>query len=138
MPEPMLSAADLVDETATVMVRTSQGALPVTYRPYALTPRMEMAMAKAESDEAFYRLFCEIVADLDLAGPLYDTLDRDDDGQPRQIVAAGERIPVTPEAVGCLPSRLLERIMEAIRADLAGGDPKANGRNSRNSSFARS
>lgn len=132
-----ISVADYTDEQATIQVETSKGPLAVTYRPNALTPALELQMAQSRDGSAYFALFCEVVAELDLAGPLYDPEDRDEAGNPRQIVGAGALVPITPTTVALLPSRLLGKIMDAIQADLIDGpDPKASPKASRNGSFA--
>lgn len=137
-PTPLLSAAAFEDELASVTVGTSQGPLAVTYRPYALTPDFEMKMARSDlADEVFYALFCEVVAEIGMAGPLYDKGDRDAEGRARELVPAGERIPIEPRYVAHLYSRLLDKIMVAIREDLVDGDPKPSNGTSRNGSFVR-
>jgi len=120
-----LSVVAFTDQRAEVTVKTDLGDFAVRYRPNALTPLMERALAEAAGTDRFIDLFCELVEWVDLEGPLADAGDLDDAGNPRVVVAAGEPVPVTPECVELLPSQLLNLVLEAMQADMVDGAPKA-------------
>lgn len=109
----------------------------VEYRPNAMTPRLEIAMAENESgDDTYIDLFCQVVESIDATGPVYDPDDLDEDGNPSEIVPEGELIPVDPEIIALLPSRFLTVVMATIRKDMTEtNDPKGSpARNSRKNS----
>lgn len=116
-PMPLISIAELKAETATVTVETSLGTLIVDYLPNALTPLKEAQLARlsASADEdddaawALAELFCSVVNALpNLGGPLVD-----DDGH--ELVPAGEVVPVVPENMVILSSRVMSHIFTAIQ-----------------------
>lgn len=117
----------------------------VRYRPNAMTPRMERALADTEAGtERFVEQFCQIVQFMDVAGPLYDEEDLDEDGNPREVLGA-EIVPMEPEYVSCVSLPLLSALLRGIMADMTkSSDPKgepapptSSSKTSRNGSFGR-
>lgn len=132
-----IAASDFEEEVSTATVATSLGPVTVAYRPYALTPAMEMELAEARTDEGFYQLLCEVLVDLGISGPLWSTTDRDADGQRVRLVDDEQPIPIEPAYVAHVPSRFLDLVLRAIQQDMTDGDPKASSGSSRNGSFSR-
>lgn len=116
-----LSLADIAKAEVQLTVDTAVGSLVVRYRPNALTPQMESAMtAQVGTDratETMLKMFCALVSFMDVVGPL-------DDGDGFRVLQAGEVMPVTPEYVALLPTRLLASVFAAVQEDLTGG-PKS-------------
>lgn len=117
MTAQMISIADLQGLTKTVTVPTDLGDLEVVYRPNAMTPLKEAELARlgraSDDDEeaawALATLFCEIVDALpNLSGPLVD-----DEGT--ELVAAGEVVPVEPETMVRLSSRVIMGVFTALQ-----------------------
>lgn len=141
-----ISLADLIADTATVTVETRLGPIAVSYRPNAMTPAKEAELQRLagsddeDADVMLATLFCEVVSDIGISGPMFDA-----DG--RQIVEADAPIPLEPEYVVYLPSRLLGDCFTAIqqsiqdeatekgKASRNGAKPSRNG--SRRGSFTR-
>lgn len=102
--------------------------LTVTYRVNVMTPADELAFKRyagktefaEEEMEAFIAFVCRFVAEWGLVGPLTAA-----DGT--EIVAEGEPVPITPEAMRQMPSLVMSRVFMAGLADLA--DPKGSTRN---------
>lgn len=120
-PMPLISIAELKAETATVQVETSLGTLIVEYKPNAMTPLKEAQLARLnamadDDDEAAWalaELFCSVVSAIpNLGGSLVD-----DDGN--ELVAAGEVVPVVPEHMVILSSRVMSHIFLAIQEGLS-------------------
>lgn len=133
-----LVLSDLKNREALVTVETSAGPLEVRYRPNAMTPALEadinLAARSATDDEtasasnALIRMFCAVVAAMDVVGPLSDL-------SGREILAAGEPMPMEPRYVSLLPTRLLIDVFTAIQEELGAG--KGSASNSRAGSFNR-
>lgn len=126
-----LNLSDFARAEVDLTVQTSAGPLAVRYRPNAMTPRLESEMGRAIADpdaatDALVRMFCAVVSWMDVEGPL-------EDAQGREVLGAGKELPVTPEYVGLLPSRLLSAVFVAVQEDMSGG-PK-HGSDSSGGSF---
>lgn len=120
-----LNLGDFARAEVELVVETTAGPLGVRYRPNAMTPLLESEMAKAISDpeaatDALVRMFCAVIAWMDVEGPLAGP-----DG--REVLGAGEAMPVEPELVGLLPSRLLAAVFAAVQEDMSGGPKRGSG-----------
>lgn len=108
---PKLTA--LVNDLATVSVPFGDSALRVTYRPNAITPKFQKAVARAQRDEdldaALLWPTSELLHSWDLTH---------DDGTP---------VPTTPDALADLPVRVILAILSAIGADMAPNPTKVGG-----------
>lgn len=113
-----LSFADLAKTEVPLTVQTASGPVAIRYRPHAMTPQLEADIAKGSDNEdpasVLKRAFCALVSWIDIVGPLFN--DNND-----LVVAENAHIPVTPEIVGLLPSRLLIQIFQAVQEDMGGG-----------------
>lgn len=127
-----LSIADFKSESVELTVETSLGPLALRYRPNRMTPLREAQLTRSAADDddpAVIGLICDLVEWMDVCGPLVD-----DDGT--ELVAAGDPVPMEPECVAVLPSRLLSRVLTAIQEDMTDGDPKSSKNGSRGGSFS--
>lgn len=120
-----LSLADLAQTEVELTVETSAGPLAIRYRPNALTPRLEAELSRRADDPetataALLRTFCAVVAWMDVVGPLADS-----EGFP--VVAAGDALPMEPQYIGLLPSRLLAQVFAAVQEDMSGGPKHGSG-----------
>lgn len=115
----------------------------VRYRPNVMTPRMERMLAEEEAgSERFVAQFCQMVQFMDVAGPLYDEEDEDENGNPVEVWGA-DIVPMKPEIVSYVSSTLLATLLRACMDDMnkqsdPKGQPALNGSSkpSRNGSFA--
>jgi hypothetical protein len=96
---------DLVADRATVSVPFEGAALRVTYRPGAITPKVQASVFKAQRDQDLEAGLCRPLSGLLVRWDLTD-----DDGEP---------MATTPEALAELPAQLLLRVLEAITDDIA-------------------
>lgn len=119
-----LNLSDFARAEVELVVETSAGPLGVRYRPNAMTPQLEAAMARAMDDpdaatDALVRMFCAVIAWMDVEGPLADA-------EGREVLEAGEAMPVEPGLVGLLPSRLLAAVFAAVQEDMSGGPKRGS------------
>lgn len=120
-----LNLSDFARAEVELTVETAAGPLAVRYRPNAMTPRLESEMARAMADqegatEALVRMFCAVVAWMDVEGPLADAAGE-------EVLGAGRPLPVEPDYVGLLPSRLLSAVFLAVQEDMSGGPKPGSG-----------
>lgn len=137
----MVSVADYEDEirTANVKVELADGRvmpLTLTYDPNQVNDATDNRIfdyADAGDDLAAARVFCEIVQDWNMAGPLtalvpqYDEdggVSWDDHGNPlvsRQVIVdRGSKVPLDPEVIQYLRSGLVVAIWKSLREDAIG------------------
>lgn len=110
------------DETVSFTAVTSAGEAEVRYRKKALTPKVQMELARAakandadRAGTAFLSMFADIIEFMDVApGPLYDRFDRDENGAPRLVLAEGEVVPIDPDVLAFLPMDFLQEILSAV------------------------
>ena len=116
-----VSFASLVENERTAKIDINGERLAVTYSPREMTgPRLErLAQAISDAaqdgndDKAVYvmaELFCRVVKDWNLEGPLEDA-----DGE--EVVGLGEPVPVDIECVKHIPGPMLEYVLEQLRED---------------------
>jgi hypothetical protein len=118
-----LNLADFANTEIETVVETSAGPLGIRYRPNALTPRLEAEIAASSGEaatETLLKTFCAVVSWMDLEGPLVDAAGA-------EVIGAGEPVPVEPEYVGLLPSRLLTQVFTAVQEDMSGGPKRGSG-----------
>lgn len=108
----------------------------VSYDPNMIsdaTDNRVQALSEAGDDLAAARVFCEVVQDWNLAGPMVALLpDTDDDGEivfddhanpvmrKRTLVKSGEKVPLDPEIVQHLRSGVVLGFWKALREDSMG------------------
>lgn len=108
----------------------------VSYDPNLIsdaTDNRVQDLAEAGDDLAAARVFCEVVHDWNLAGPMVALLpDTDDDGEivfddaanpvmrKRTLVKSGEKVPLDPEIVQHLRSGVVLGFWKALREDAYG------------------
>lgn len=108
-----ISFANLVENERTVAIDINGHELHVTYKPSKLSPAfMNRIGEQIEDDDplGFAKLFCEVVSDWNLEGPM---------GEGEQAVEMGEKVPVEPEYVAWVPGAILRYIIEQIGEDSA-------------------
>jgi hypothetical protein len=117
--------------------------LVVVYNPANFTPARQASLSGSDGEDAeaqterFIDAFCTIVDRFgNLEGPLFDEDDPDEAGNPREVVPAGQPVPVEPEYVRLLPFTVINKVLEAIQEDMT-ADPKERQKPSRSGSFAR-
>jgi hypothetical protein len=110
-----ISLADIEDPTRTIALQFAPDrVLTVTYRMDVITPASSLRMIRAHSTgteeyaKEFIQTLCSLIVQWDLAGPLPA------DGS---VVPPGELVPVTPEVVSHISTRLLARVLNEIMAD---------------------
>ncbi len=118
-----ISFSNLVSDERTVKIDINGNELHVTYEPSRLSPAMFQKMQEKFEDEedhlTYPRIFCEIVKDWNLEGPI---------GEGEHAVEAGEKVPVEPEYVAWVPASILQYIIEQIGEDAAPKSKKRRGR----------
>ncbi len=109
----------IVEATKRLVVTFGDVELKLQYRPSAVTPRLQKAIAQAQIEGDLDALvldpICRLIASWDLT---------DDDGS---------LIPIEPEALSDLPAAILKDLMTAIGEDMA-VDPTRSGASSSTSS----
>lgn len=108
----MPDLTELLDDRCTIAVSLDRGTLHVTYQPSAYTPALEASVAELFADERrpsapVVALLSALVVDWDLT---------------RQ----GKPVPIRPDALRQLPTRLLSRILQAIVRDHTAGEAGGN------------
>jgi hypothetical protein len=130
-----ISIADFVRARRTFNYKSEFGDVPITYRPYQMTPareaeiaRMSAAHAEDETDTDVHQTeqgiqkivlqFCEVVEAIGMDGPLHEGYDPAT-GLPkgRELVAEGNKIPIVPEIVKYFSSAFLVAILVAVAKD---------------------
>lgn len=130
-----ISIADFVRARRTFNYNSDFGPVPVTYRPYQMTPareaeiaRMSAAHAEDETDNDVHATeqgimkivlqFCEVVDAIGMDGPLHEGYDPVT-GMPkgRELVAEGNKIPIEPDIVKYFSSAFLVGILVAVAKD---------------------
>lgn len=127
-----VSIADLGATRRTFTMETEAGAIQVTYRPYEMTPAREAAisrLASAQTEELsedegedvgnteggltkIIEQFCTVVEAWTLVGPLTNR----ETG--KEIVKAGEPIPVNPSTMRYVSSYFMVRVLNAVADDI--------------------
>jgi hypothetical protein len=118
-----LSLADFARAEVELEVKTSVGPLAVRYRPNAMTPQLEAEITRTANEAAtdtLLRMFCAVVAWMDVEGPL-------EDAHGVEVLGPGEQMPMQPEYIGMLPSRLLTQVFTAVQEDMSGGPKRGSG-----------
>lgn len=108
-----ISFSNLVENERTVAIDINGNDLHVTYRPSKLSPAFMTKIGEDIEDDdelAFARLFCSIVADWDLEGPI---------GEDEFVVEHGQKVPLEAEYVSWVPAAILRYIIEQIGEDSA-------------------
>lgn len=122
----MPKLTDLVADRATVAVPFDGASLKVTYRPGAITPKVQAAVFKAQREQDVNAGLCQPLSKLLVRWDLTDD--------------EGETVPTTAESLADLPAQLLMRVLEAITDDMAPnpprGDDSSNGSSPRSSAPA--
>lgn len=117
------------------MFESEFGEIPVTYRPYQMTPareaeiaRMSAEHAESETDQDVHDTeqglmkivtqFCEVVEAIGIVGPLHEGYDpRTGSPQGREIVSEGEAVPIVPDVVRHFSSAFMVSVLIAIARD---------------------
>lgn len=109
-----ISFSNIVEDSRTVAIDINGHDLHVSYNPSRLSPAYMSKIGDTFEDEedalAFARLFCEIVVDWDLEGPI---------GEGEHAVGHGEKVPMVAETVAWVPAAILRYIIEQIGEDSA-------------------
>lgn len=108
-----ISLNNLVKKSRTISIDVEGGALSVTYDPSKLSAAyMQSIQEQLQDDDplAMAEMFCHIVTDWDLVGPLHEK------GH-NEFVEDGKPVPMEKRFVAWIPTPILQEIITTIGED---------------------
>jgi hypothetical protein len=115
-----ISLNNLVKDKRTFSIPFEGGDINVTYNPQKMSAaHMQELQDRLDEDDPYSMavLFCGIVTDWDLIGPMHE------EGH-NEFIAAGKPIPVEPRYVAWIPGPVLQAIFTAIGEDASPKSPQ--------------